>query len=274
MRFCNLRRTDKHVTRIDETPLMSDQKPIMLYDGDLSLATSDGSLSSITLKSYTNSPNVELKDQLKVLIQLRKNFDAWEVCKLIDSVDSWNDFGMAAVADLNISLGKCVRKSIRLMNDGYSLVTLLFRSSQSIPVHWQCGHGICVEIDWIHWGFELCFRFLCVDAEQNRRSENFLHEKCESTGSVEFVSWFIAMGTGIVVGRNIGTAANTGDSPRICTTIRVHVSENLLHLFRLMFHQIVTSRFAVANTRRLWPTTNAVYRRPTRRNTYDCVSLA
>lgn len=92
--------------RIDETTLLSDQKPIMLYDGDLCLATSDGTLSSITLKSHINSPNEDLKNQLKVLIKLRKYFDAWEACKLIDSPDGWNELGMAAVADLNITFGK------------------------------------------------------------------------------------------------------------------------------------------------------------------------
>lgn len=97
---------DKHVKRIDETALLSDQKPIMLYDGDLCLATSDGTLSSITLKSHINSPTVELKDQLKVLIKLHKYFDAWEVCKLIDDVDSWKELGMAAVADLNVTFGE------------------------------------------------------------------------------------------------------------------------------------------------------------------------
>lgn len=101
---------DKHVTRVDETTLMSDQKPIMLCDGDLCLATSDGNLSSITLKSHIHSPNVEPKDQLKVLIKLRKYFDAWEMCKLIDSPDQWNELGMAAVADLNITFGKCEMK--------------------------------------------------------------------------------------------------------------------------------------------------------------------
>lgn len=94
------------MTRIDETTLLTDQKPIMLYDGDLGLTTSDGTLSSIVLKSHINSPNVDLKEQLMVLIKLRKYYDAWEVCKLIDSPDSWNELGKAAVADLNITFGK------------------------------------------------------------------------------------------------------------------------------------------------------------------------
>lgn len=97
---------------------MSDQKPIMLYDGDLCLATSDGALSSITLKSHIHSPTVEPKDQLKVLIKLRKYFDAWEMCKLIDSPDNWNELGMAAVADLNITFGKCEMKCVA---SGYQL---------------------------------------------------------------------------------------------------------------------------------------------------------
>lgn len=77
----------------------------MLYDGELCLATNDGNLSSIMLKTHINSPSTELKDQLKVLIELRKFHDALEVCKVINLPEEWEKLGKAAISDLEISFG-------------------------------------------------------------------------------------------------------------------------------------------------------------------------
>lgn len=96
----------KYVVNVGETPLLSDQMPILLFDGDLCLATSSGNLSSTTLKTRINSPTVELKEQLKVLIKLRKFDDAWEVCKAIASNECWTELGLAAISDLNIAFGE------------------------------------------------------------------------------------------------------------------------------------------------------------------------
>lgn len=98
-------------------------------------------------------------------------------------------------------------------------------SYQSLSSHRKCRDGICIEIDCLRWWLELCVRLLCAAAQQNRRGENFLHEKCESIGSVAFVPRLIAMGTGSVPGGNLGAATNTIDCPRICTAAGVHVSD-------------------------------------------------
>lgn len=95
----------KQVVSVGETSLLSDQRPILLCDGDVSLATSDGSLSSMSLQSHIHSPSVDLKDQLKLLIKMRRFGDAWEACKSLGGEDGWNDLGMAAISDLNIAFG-------------------------------------------------------------------------------------------------------------------------------------------------------------------------
>lgn len=90
--------------------MLSDQKPILFYNGDVSLATNDGNLSSLTLKSHITSPTVDLKDQLQLMIKLKKYNDAWDICKSIGNDENWNDLGMAAISDLNIAFGNIAIK--------------------------------------------------------------------------------------------------------------------------------------------------------------------
>lgn len=85
--------------------MLSDQTPLILYDSELCLATSDGSLSSVVMTSHLNLPTVEPKDQLKMLIQMRKFEDAWQLCKSMDRLDEWDVLGRAAIADLDIFFG-------------------------------------------------------------------------------------------------------------------------------------------------------------------------
>lgn len=118
----------------------------MLCDGDISLATSDGNLSSMPLKSHINSPTVELKDQLQLMIKLRKFNDAWEVCKSIGNDESWNNLGIAAISDLNIPFGSLINQ----MNKKKTFYFLLhiffwdFLSILAIKVFRQLGKASMV----------------------------------------------------------------------------------------------------------------------------------
>lgn len=77
----------------------------MLLDGELSLSSAaGGKLSTITLATHTNPPAAEPGSQLSVLLKLQKYTDAWEVCKQADSPAEWQRFGLAAVADLDVTL--------------------------------------------------------------------------------------------------------------------------------------------------------------------------
>lgn len=95
----------KHVTSIGETNLLSDQIPLMLYDGDLSLCTNTGKLSSVILTTHLNVPGADLNSQFDVLIKLRKFGDAWEICKILNDITVWTKLGNAAISDLDISFG-------------------------------------------------------------------------------------------------------------------------------------------------------------------------
>lgn len=93
----------KMVEKIGETMLVSsDQHPLMLYDGDLSLGSSSGKLSSITLTTHLYSAVVEPKVHVDKVIRLRKYSDAWELCKMIDDKEVWKKLGNAAISDLNV----------------------------------------------------------------------------------------------------------------------------------------------------------------------------
>ncbi|KAG4079385.1 hypothetical protein HA402_008077 [Bradysia odoriphaga] len=92
----------KLVEKIGETLLVIDQHPLMLFDGDLSLSSSSGKLSSITLSTHLYSGIVEPKIQVDNLIRLRKFTDAWELCKMIDDKEMWMKLASSAIADLDV----------------------------------------------------------------------------------------------------------------------------------------------------------------------------
>lgn len=99
----------KHVVRVGESSLLSDQMPLMLYDGELSISSSGGKWSSIILSTHMNTPDIEPRDQLATLIKLRKYTDSWELCKIIDDKVVWAMLGNAAIADLDILFGNLTK---------------------------------------------------------------------------------------------------------------------------------------------------------------------
>lgn len=108
----------------------------MLFDGELFLNTNSGKLTSTVLKSHVNSPNIELKDQFKILLNLRKYSAAWELCKILNLLEYWNELGQAAISDLEIPFGnaKIAPHSVFMF---YKLCCFfLFRSNKSVPFHW------------------------------------------------------------------------------------------------------------------------------------------
>lgn len=92
----------KYVRKVGETKLLSDQIPLMLYDGDLCLYSSGGKLTTISLDTHKFSPIVELSDQLEQLIKLQKYQESWDLCKTIDEESCWRSLGTACINDLEI----------------------------------------------------------------------------------------------------------------------------------------------------------------------------
>ena len=92
--------------KISETPVLSNQSPLILYDSELCLATNDGNLSTVVLTSHLNLPSIETKDQLKTFIDMRRFDDAWHLCKTMNKPEVWQELGNAAIAELDITFGK------------------------------------------------------------------------------------------------------------------------------------------------------------------------
>ncbi|XP_058063715.1 WD repeat-containing protein 19 [Anopheles bellator] len=102
----------KFVECVGTTSLISDQRPLLLYDGDLCLHGSAGKLTSILLDTHANKPGRDVKEQLRTAKMLRKYADAWELCKLLNDDDEWKQLGMMAIADLNVSFATRVFRNI------------------------------------------------------------------------------------------------------------------------------------------------------------------
>ena len=85
---------------------MSEQIPLMLYDGDLSVSTTGGKLSTITLATHSVSHSADPAEQLRTQVLLKKYSDAWELCKLLNDKDEWHCLGLAAISDLDIPFGE------------------------------------------------------------------------------------------------------------------------------------------------------------------------
>lgn len=92
----------KYVRRVGETKLLTDQIPLMLYDGDLCLYSTGGKLTTISLDTHKFSSSMELTEQLKLLVKLQKYQEAWELCKSINEDDRWRELGEACINDLEI----------------------------------------------------------------------------------------------------------------------------------------------------------------------------
>jgi WD repeat-containing protein 19 len=91
---------------VGETSILSDQQPIMLYDGDLIMHGNTGKLSSITLTTHKNNPTLNVDEQLNLLIGMQKFVSAFDLCKQFDEKEKWCKLGEAAITNMDIHFGK------------------------------------------------------------------------------------------------------------------------------------------------------------------------
>jgi WD repeat-containing protein 19 len=97
----------KQVKEVGDTEILSDQQPIMLYDGDLCLHGSTGKLASTTLSTHKNDPTASFDQQLALLIALQKFDVAFELCRQeLNGEKAWKTLGEAAISNLNIDFGE------------------------------------------------------------------------------------------------------------------------------------------------------------------------
>lgn len=92
----------KCVRKVGETKLLTDQIPLMLYDGDLCLYSNGGKLTTISLETHKFAPSLDVATQLEQLIQLQKYQEAWDLCTSISDEASWRKLGETCIKDLEI----------------------------------------------------------------------------------------------------------------------------------------------------------------------------
>lgn len=92
----------KCVRKVGETKLLTDQIPLMLYDGDLCLYSTGGKLTTISLDTHKFLPSMEVTAQLDQLIKLQKYQEAWDLCKTISEETAWRKLGETCIKDLEI----------------------------------------------------------------------------------------------------------------------------------------------------------------------------
>lgn len=102
----------KCVRKIGETQLLTDQIPLMLYDGELCLYSQGGKLTTISLNTHKFSPSMEMTEQLDQLINLQKYQEAWDLCKTINKETSWRKLGDKCINDLEIVFATRVYRRI------------------------------------------------------------------------------------------------------------------------------------------------------------------
>ncbi|XP_058458948.1 WD repeat-containing protein 19 isoform X2 [Malaya genurostris] len=101
----------RKVEKVGVTNLISEQIPLMLYDGDLCLHSS-GRLTTIVLDTHVNKPGKDAKEQLQAVMTMRKYNEAWELCNLLNDTEEWIRLGQSALTDMNISFAIKVYRNI------------------------------------------------------------------------------------------------------------------------------------------------------------------
>lgn len=92
------------------TPLLSGQLPIMLHDSDLYVSSAGGKISIVKLATNFKlvlSGNTD--ENLLSCIRLRKYESAFELCKLLNNTQHWQQLGEALISDLDVAFGKYIR---------------------------------------------------------------------------------------------------------------------------------------------------------------------
>lgn len=88
--------------KIGDTKILSDQIPLMVYDGELCLYSAGGKITAISLDSHKFSVTMHASDQLEQLMKLQKYQEAWDLCKALNDDECWKKLGIACINDLEI----------------------------------------------------------------------------------------------------------------------------------------------------------------------------
>uniref|UniRef100_A0A1B6EAI7 WD repeat-containing protein 19 n=1 Tax=Clastoptera arizonana TaxID=38151 RepID=A0A1B6EAI7_9HEMI len=98
------------VVKVGETKLPLDQLPLVLQGGELTLETSSGKLSELTLSTHALPPIAAALNQPDSLhsildkhIALLRYTEAWNVCLILDEKETWHKFAKAALCNMDVA---------------------------------------------------------------------------------------------------------------------------------------------------------------------------
>ncbi|XP_036373153.1 WD repeat-containing protein 19 [Megalops cyprinoides] len=102
------------------TKLPFSHKPLLLYNGELTCQTQSGKTSSVVLSTHTfldsswkDAPPAELSRMLTQALMLKRFSEAWELCKALNSADSWAELGRACMHHMEVELAIRVYRMVR-----------------------------------------------------------------------------------------------------------------------------------------------------------------
>ncbi|KAJ8271702.1 hypothetical protein COCON_G00105610 [Conger conger] len=102
------------------TKLPFSHKPLLLYNGELTCQTASGKTSSVVLGTHgflhgtwKDQPPAELTRMLPQALMLKRFSEAWELCKVLNSTDSWAELGRACLHHMEVELAIRVFRMLR-----------------------------------------------------------------------------------------------------------------------------------------------------------------
>nr|CAB3267687.1 WD repeat-containing protein 19-like [Phallusia mammillata] len=109
-----------HVALIGTTHLPLNQKPLLLYNGSLTLQIASGKTTSMLLDTHSFISVPDGRDEMQVdrkkleqAIALRRWREAWVICEALSAESNWYRLGAAALHALEVDLAVRVYRSLR-----------------------------------------------------------------------------------------------------------------------------------------------------------------
>ncbi|KAL0273759.1 UNVERIFIED_CONTAM: hypothetical protein PYX00_006365 [Menopon gallinae] len=97
----------RSITKVGSTKLPPKQVPLMLFNGELQLETSNGKIAQLPLSTHHIPSSVinnskELVKCLKKQLALQRYHEAWDICELLNQGEYWVQLGESALVNLEI----------------------------------------------------------------------------------------------------------------------------------------------------------------------------
>ncbi|XP_044536014.1 WD repeat-containing protein 19 [Gracilinanus agilis] len=100
------------------TKIPFSHKPLLLYNGELTCQTQSGKTNNIYLNTHNFLGNLkdpepnELKQMLTLALMLKRFSDAWELCKILNDQDTWNELARACLHHMEVEFAIRVYRTI------------------------------------------------------------------------------------------------------------------------------------------------------------------